>query len=55
MKNVTYFKDLFESITVYQKIVLLTFLIQIDDELLTQYGVVKTDIERLNLKFKNIL
>ena len=36
-------------------LLLLIFLIKNDDDLLTEYGFVKTDIERLNLEFKNIL
>ena len=35
MDNVNYFKDLFESMSDYRKIVSLMFLIKNDDELLT--------------------
>ena len=50
-----YFKDIFESITEYRKIVLLMFLIKNDDDLLTECGLLKDDINHLNLEFKNIL
>ena len=50
-----YFKDLFESITDYRKIVLLIFLIQNDKNLLKEIGFSKNDINLLNLEFKNIL
>ena len=50
-----YFKDLFESIREYRKIVLLIFLIQNDKNLLKEIGFSKNDINRLNLEFKNIL
>ena len=48
MNNVNYFKDLFESITDYRKIVLLIFLIQNDKNLLKEIGFSKNDINRLN-------
>ena len=38
MNNTNYFKDLFESIPDYRKIVLLIFLIQIDKNLLNEIG-----------------
>ena len=50
-----YFKDIFESITDYRKIVLLIFLIQNDKNLLKEIGFSKNDINLLNLEFKNIL
>ena len=50
-----YFKDIFESITDYRKIVLLIFLIQNDKNLLKEIGFSKNDINILNLEFKNIL
>ena len=50
-----YFKDLFESISDYKKIVLLVFLIQNDKNLLKEIGFSKNDINCLNLEFKNIL
>ena len=55
MKNVNYFKDIFESITDYRKIVLLIFLIQNDKNLLKEIGFNKNNINLLNLEFKNIL
>ena len=54
MDNENYFKDLFESIRDYRKIVLLIFLIQNDENLLKEIGFSKNDIIRLNLEFKNI-
>ena len=50
-----YFKDLFESITDYRKIVLLMFLIKDDKNLLKEVGFSKNDINSLSLEFKNIL
>ena len=55
MDNVNYFKDLFESIPDYRKIVLLIFLIQNDKNLLKEIGFSKKDINLLNLEFKNII
>ena len=55
MNNVNCFKDIFESITDYKKIVLLIFLIQNDENLLKEIGFSKNDINLLNLEFKNIL
>ena len=55
MDNSDYFKDIFESITDYRKIVLLIFLIQNDQNLLKEIGFSKNDIILLNLEFKNIL
>ena len=49
MDNVNYFKDLFESIPDYRKIVLLIFLIQNDKNLLKRIGFSKNDINLLNL------
>ena len=54
MNNVNYFKELFESIPNYKKIVLLMFLIQNDKNLLKEIGFSKTDINLLNLECKNI-
>ena len=53
--NDNYFKDSFESIRDYKKIVLLIFLIQNDKNLLKEIGFSKNDIIRLNIEFKNIL
>ena len=55
MNNVNYFRDIFESIRDYKKIVLLIFLIQNDKNLLKEIGFSKNDINLLNLEFKNIL
>ena len=55
MKNSNYFKDIFESITDYRKIVLIIFLIQNDKNLLKEIGFSKNDINFINLEFKNIL
>ena len=53
--NNNYFKDIFQSIPDYRKIVLLIFLIQNEKNLLNEIGFTKTDINRLNLEFTNIL
>ena len=50
-----YFKDIFESIHDYRKLVLLIFLIQNDENLIKEIGFSKNDINLLNLEFKNIL
>ena len=55
MNNSNYFKDLFESIPDYRKIVLLIYLIQNGKNLLKEIGFSKNDINLLNLEFKNIL
>ena len=55
MDNENYFKDIFESIHDYKKIVLLIFLIQNDKNLLKEIGFSKNDISLLNLELKNIL
>ena len=55
MNIVNYFRDTFESITNYKKIVLLIFLIQNDKNLLKEIGFSKNDVNLLNLEFKNIL
>ena len=55
MNNTNYFKDLFESIPDYRKIVFLLFLIKNDKDLLHEVGFSERDINRLNLEFKNIL
>ena len=55
MNNANYFKDIFDSIQDYRKIVLLIFLIQNDKNLLKEIGFSKNDINLLNLEFKNIL
>ena len=55
MDHVIYFRDMFESITDYRKIVLLTILIQNDKNLLLVIRFSQRDIDRLILEFKNIL
>ena len=50
-----YFKELFESITDYRKIVLLIFLIKNDNNFLQECGFLMSDINSLNKEFKNIL
>ena len=55
MNYENYFRDIFNSITDYRKIVLLIFLIQSDKNLLKEIGFSKKDINLLNLEFKNIL
>ena len=55
MDNIIYFKDLFESITDYKKIVLLMFLIKDDKNLLKEVGFSKNDINQLSIELKKIL
>ena len=55
MDNVNYFKDLFESIPDYRKIVLLIFLIQNDKNLIKEIGFNKKHINLLSIEFKNLL
>ena len=55
MENENYFKEIFESIHDYKKIVLLIFLIQNDKNLLKEIGFSKNYINRLSIEFKNIL
>ena len=55
MNYENYFKDMFESIIDYRRIVLLIFLIQNFKILLKEIGFSKKDINRLNLELKNIL
>ena len=55
MNNVNYFRDLFESIPDYKKIVLLMFLIENDVNFLYERGFPKGDISVLYEEFKNIL
>ena len=52
MNNSNYFKDIFESISDYRKIVLLIYLIQNDKNLLKETGFSKNDINGLNLELK---
>ena len=55
MNHVNYFKDLFESIPVYRKIVLLIYLFKNDNKHLQECGFLKSDIDSLKKEFKNIL
>ena len=55
MDNVNYFRDLFESIPDYRKIVLLLYSIKNDDDLLKETGFNENHIDQLSLDFKNIL
>ena len=55
MDHIKYFKDLFESYEDYRKLVLLIFLIQIDNKFLQECKFLENDIKRLNLEFKNVL
>ena len=55
MNNSNYFKDIFESIHDYKKIVILKFLIQNDKKLLEEIGFSKNNINQLPIEFKNIL
>ena len=55
MNNVNYFKNLFESIPDYKKIVLLMFIIKNDVNILYECGFLKGDINFLYKEFKNIL
>ena len=55
MDNSNYFKDLFESIYDYRKVVFLMFLIENDKYSLHEIGFSERDINRLYLEFKNIL
>ena len=54
MNSRIYFVDLFESIPVYRKIVLLMFLIKNDVNLLYECRFLKRDIHYLYQKFKKI-
>ena len=57
MDNINFFKELFNSIRDYKKIVLLMFFIQKDKNLIKEIeiGFSERDINCLNLEFKNIL
>ena len=55
MNNENYFKNIFESIPDYRKIVLVIFLIKKDEDLLQEVGFSERDINPLNNEFKNIL
>ena len=55
MSNENYYRDLFESIPDYKKIVLLIFLIQNDKDILHEVGFSENDIDLLIFEFRNIL
>ena len=55
MDNINSFKDLFESLPDYKKIMLLMFLIKNDVNFLYECGILKGDINFLYEEFKNIL
>ena len=55
MDNVNYFKEMFQSIPDYKKIVLLMFLIKNDANFLYECGFLKGDINFLYKEIKNIL
>ena len=55
MNYESYFKNIFESIHDYKKMVLLIFLIQNDKNLSKEIRFSKNDIVRLSIEFKNIL
>ena len=55
MDNVKYFKDLFESIPDYKKVVLIMFLIKNDVNFLYECGFLRGDINFLLKEYKNIL
>ena len=55
MDHLKYFKELFESIPDYRKIVLLMFLFKNNDDLLSECGILKSDINRLCLGFEKTL
>ena len=55
MNHSNYFKDIFESIQHYRKIVLIIFLIQNDKNLLKEIGLSKKDINQLSMEFESIL
>ena len=55
MDNIIYFKELFESIPDYRKIVLIMFLIKNDVNFLYECGFLKGDINFLYKELKNIL
>ena len=55
MDNIKYFKDIFDSIPHYKKIVLIMFLIKNDVNFLYECGFLKGDINFLYKEYKNIL
>ena len=55
MDNINYFRELFEAIPDFKKIVLLMFLIKNDVNFLYEYGFLKGDIHYLYKEYKNNL
>ena len=55
MDNINNFKDLFESIPDYKKVVSLMFLIKNDANFLYECGFLEGDIKLLYKEYKNIL
>ena len=55
MNNTNYFKDFFESIEGYRKILFLIVLFQNDKKILHEVGFSERDINSLNKEFKSIL
>ena len=55
MDHVNYFKNLFESIPDYRKVVLLVFSIKNDSDSLNECGFLKNDKNILNQEFRNNL
>ena len=55
MNYENYFKDIFESIPDYKKIVLLIFIFQEVRKLLLEIGFSENDIDCINLEFRKIL
>ena len=54
MSNINYFKDFFESIPDYKKVVLIMFLIRNDVNFFYECGFLERDINFLYKEFKNI-
>ena len=50
-----YFKDLFESVSEYRKLLLMIFLIKIDTDFLTECRLLKNGIIRFRSKFLNLI
>ena len=49
-----FFKDMFESIPDFRKIVLILNLFKNDGDLLNECGFLKSDINRLSLEIRNV-
>ena len=55
MEDIIYFKDMFESIPNYRKIILLCFIIKRDDVLLREFGLSDDFIKKLYDDCKQIM